>query len=325
MNALLGGKQGGSGSGHNSNSSPFGGLANQVISGLTHSNTGGHGQQQQHHGSSSASGGLGGKIVGQLTSNLFSSGNKPAQPQNYHSGQASQSSHNSGGLAGSMMGGVAHMFGGQSGASVRLHARDPGMYNADENVYTLTDAHSSAEPKLWILECRPDRNLQWLRASHHVPTAGRILAAPVPCARAQRAAHPQRPSREHSLLLPCPPAYAELSSAAEPVRGATRVPGPAATTYAVWPARANTRAARRRTACAIWPVPVRAGLRPAAGATGVRRPPARRVQRGDAIVPSASKSIPVPVRLPRPGSWPATRGTSLRKQSRVLGRRGILF
>lgn len=123
MNALLGGKQGGSGSGHNSNSSPFGGLANQVISGLTNSNSGGHGQQQQHHGSSGAAGGLGGKIVGQLTSNLFSSGNKPAQPQNYHSGQSAQSSHNSGGLAGSMMGSVAHMFGGQSGPSVRLRAR----------------------------------------------------------------------------------------------------------------------------------------------------------------------------------------------------------
>lgn len=125
MNALLGGKQGGSGSGHNSNSSPFGGLANQVISGLTQSNGGGHGQQQQHHGSAGASSGLGGKLVGQLTSSLFSSGSKPAQPQNYHSGQASQSSHSSGGLAGSMMGSVAHMFGGQPGASVRLLVISP--------------------------------------------------------------------------------------------------------------------------------------------------------------------------------------------------------
>lgn len=124
MNALLGGKSGGSGSGHNSNSSPFGGLANQVLSGLTQSNGGGHGQQQ-HHGSSGASSGLGGKIVGQLTSNLFSSGGKPSQPQNYHSGQASQSSHSSGGMAGSMMGSVAHMFGGQSAASVRLLATGP--------------------------------------------------------------------------------------------------------------------------------------------------------------------------------------------------------
>lgn len=123
MNALLGsGKQ--SGSGHNSSSSPFGGLANQVISGLTHSNNGHGQQQQQHHGSSGASSGLGGKLVGQLTSNLFSSGNKPAQPQNYHSGQTTQP-HNSGGLAGSMMGSVAHMFGGQSGSSVRLHVKRP--------------------------------------------------------------------------------------------------------------------------------------------------------------------------------------------------------
>lgn len=133
MNALLGGKQGGSG--HNSSSSPFGGLANQVISGLTHSNGGGHAQQQHHGSSGAAGGGLGGKIVGQLTSNLFSSGNKPSQPQNYHSGQAAQSPHNSGGLAGSMMGSVAHMFGGQSGASVRLHAKCPRIHDANEIVY----------------------------------------------------------------------------------------------------------------------------------------------------------------------------------------------
>lgn len=158
MNALLGGKQGGSG--HNSSSSPFGGLANQVISGLTHSNGGGHAQQQQHHGSSGAAGGgLGGKIVGQLTSNLFSSGNKPSQPQNYHSGQAAQSPHNSGGLAGSMMGSVAHMFGGQPGASVRLHAKSSGIHDANETVYILTDAQLFAEPKLRILEFRPNRNL----------------------------------------------------------------------------------------------------------------------------------------------------------------------
>ena len=117
MNALLGGKQGGSGSGHNSNSSPFGGLANQVISGLTHSNGGGHAQQQHHGSSGAAGGGLGGKLVGQLTSNLFSSGNKPQQPQSYHGGQP-QGPHHSGGLAGSVMGGVAHVFGGQSGSSV---------------------------------------------------------------------------------------------------------------------------------------------------------------------------------------------------------------
>lgn len=117
MNALLGGKQ--SGNNHKPSSSPFGGLASQVISGLTHQSGGGHQQQQQQHGSSS-SGGLGGKLVGQIASGLFSSGSKPAQQQQqqgqgYHSGQGAQS-HGSGGL----MGGVAHMFGGQSSSSVRL-------------------------------------------------------------------------------------------------------------------------------------------------------------------------------------------------------------
>lgn len=104
MNALLGGKQHGNSSGHSS--SPLGGLASQVIGGLS-------GGSHSSGGHSSSSGGLGGKLVGQLASNLFSSSNKPSQPQNYHSSQSTQP-QNSGGFAGSMMGGVAHMFGGSS-------------------------------------------------------------------------------------------------------------------------------------------------------------------------------------------------------------------
>lgn len=113
MNALLGGKQ--SGSGHN-NSNNFGGLANSVLSGLTHNSNGNHGSSG---GNSSGSGGIGGKLVGQLASNLFSSGNKPQQQQqqNYHGGQAAQTS-NSGGLAGALMGQAAHMFGGQAHSTV---------------------------------------------------------------------------------------------------------------------------------------------------------------------------------------------------------------
>ncbi len=87
---------------HGGGSNPLG----QIIGGLTHS--GGHG-----------GGNMGGKLVGQLASNLFSSGNKPSQPQNYHGGPSATPQH-SGGLAGSVMGGVAHMFGGQpQSASVR--------------------------------------------------------------------------------------------------------------------------------------------------------------------------------------------------------------
>lgn len=115
MNALLGGnKQSGN---HSSSSNNLGGLASQVFSGLTHSGSGSQGTSASH---GSSSGGLGGKLVGQLAQNLFSSGNKPqAQSQNYHSGQQTAQQQNSGGLAGSMMGGVAHMFGGQSQGSVR--------------------------------------------------------------------------------------------------------------------------------------------------------------------------------------------------------------
>jgi hypothetical protein len=87
-----------------------GGLAGQLISGLTSS--GGHGSSSSHGNS----GGLGGQLVGQLASNLFSSGSsdKPPAPQNYHGGQSSQSAHHSGGIAGAVMGGVANMFGGSS-------------------------------------------------------------------------------------------------------------------------------------------------------------------------------------------------------------------
>lgn len=190
MNALLGGKQGGSSGGHNSNSSPFGGLANQVISGLTHSNGGGHGQQQQHHGSSAASSGLGGKLVGQLTSNLFSSGNKPAQPQNYHSGQASQAPHNSGGLAGSMMGSVAHMFGGQSGASVCLHVKTPGIYSAIETTYILTDVPHVCRTKTLDTQ---------------IPARQEPTVAPPLLPHTNRQAHPRSTSLPPKGTTPSPP------------------------------------------------------------------------------------------------------------------------
>ncbi len=81
----------------------------QIIGGLTHSGGG--------HGSHGGGGGLGGKLVGELASNMFSSGNKPPQSQSYHGGPSANPQH-AGGLAGSVMGGVAHMFGGQEPAQV---------------------------------------------------------------------------------------------------------------------------------------------------------------------------------------------------------------
>ncbi|KAI1767026.1 hypothetical protein GGR53DRAFT_160745 [Hypoxylon sp. FL1150] len=112
-NALLNQFSGGKTHGNSSHgSSGIGGIAGQLIGGLggSHSSSG--------HGSSSGghSGGASSNLVGQLASNLFSSGSKPqqAQPQNYHGGQSSQPQH-SGGLANSMMGGVASMFGGSHG------------------------------------------------------------------------------------------------------------------------------------------------------------------------------------------------------------------
>lgn len=100
------------GGGNSGNSHGGGqGIAGQLLGGLTHSGGQGH--------SSGGSSGLGGKLVGQLASSLFSSGNKPSQPQNYHSSQSESSHQSGGGLAGSVMGGVASMFGGkQHGQSV---------------------------------------------------------------------------------------------------------------------------------------------------------------------------------------------------------------
>lgn len=112
-NALLNQFSGGHGKpqGNNSHGSGgIGGIAGQLIGGLGGSHGSSHGSSSGGHG-----GGTPG-LVGQLASNLFSSGNKPqqAQPQNYHGGQSHQPQHSSG-LAGSVMGGVASVFGGTHG------------------------------------------------------------------------------------------------------------------------------------------------------------------------------------------------------------------
>ncbi len=105
MNALLGG--GKQGSGGHGGSNPLGNLAGQFLGGGSHGGGSGGGKQ---------SSGLGGKLVGQLASNLFSPSNKPAAPQNYHGGQTSggghSQPHNQGGIAGAVFGGVAELFGG---------------------------------------------------------------------------------------------------------------------------------------------------------------------------------------------------------------------
>ncbi|KAF6843995.1 ww domain-containing protein [Colletotrichum musicola] len=103
MNALLGGKNSNHGSpsgSHGNSSSPLGGLANQLISGI-----GGHGSSGSSGGKSSL-----GKLGGALASSLL---NKPSQgqQQGYHGNQSSGHQQH-GGLAGSLMGGVANMFGG---------------------------------------------------------------------------------------------------------------------------------------------------------------------------------------------------------------------
>ena len=104
LNALLGGKGHGGGGG---SGNALSGLANQFLGG-------GGGHNNQHHGSSGG-GGMGGKLVGKLTSSLLSPDPKPEQPQNYHGGQSGSGQQQQHGLAGSLMGGVASMFGGKHG------------------------------------------------------------------------------------------------------------------------------------------------------------------------------------------------------------------
>ncbi len=104
------------GGSHGGQSHGAGGLANQLLSGLTHAGGGGH----HSGGSGGGGGGIGGKLASQLASNLFHSSDKPPPPQNYHGVQSAQPAH-SGGLAGTVMGGVATMFGGKpAGSSVSL-------------------------------------------------------------------------------------------------------------------------------------------------------------------------------------------------------------
>ncbi|KAK2071954.1 hypothetical protein P8C59_006335 [Phyllachora maydis] len=85
-------------------SSPLG----QMLGGLAHSGGGGGG----------GSSGIGGKLASQLASNLFSGGgnSKPRPPQNYHGGQTAQPAH-TGGLAGSVIGGVSSFLGGNQHTS----------------------------------------------------------------------------------------------------------------------------------------------------------------------------------------------------------------
>ncbi|RYC60733.1 hypothetical protein CHU98_g5494 [Xylaria longipes] len=132
-NALLSQFTGGNGKPHSGGghgSGGLGSLAGQLIGSLGNSHGSSHGTSGSHSGGGGSS-----NLVGQLASNLFSSGQKPEQPQNYHGGQ----SHSSGGLAGQVMGGVSDL-----GA------------------------------KFWLLEFWPIRKLQWSSSSDVLPAAKHI-------------------------------------------------------------------------------------------------------------------------------------------------------
>lgn len=134
---------GGGGGGSSSSSNPLGGLANQFLGGGSQGSGGGGGGKN-----SSA-----GKLVGQLASNMFSSSGKPDPPQNYHGGSTAGQPSHSGGLAGSVMGGVANMFGGKPGGS-----------NVRSSVVPTIDMALTmilAGAKLRLLQLWLERRLLW--------------------------------------------------------------------------------------------------------------------------------------------------------------------
>ena len=143
------------------------GLASQLLGGLTHSGGGSSGGQ--------SSSGIGGKLASQLASNLFHSSDKPPPPQNYHGGQSAQSS-NSGGLAGSMMGGVAHMFGGKpQSSSVCSHfppsPRCPGVFLPPEEYDYANRLPSRTLATLTPVRAEDTAALRLPRATKHPPLA----------------------------------------------------------------------------------------------------------------------------------------------------------
>lgn len=101
MNMLLGGKDSGHG---NPGSNPLGNISGLMGSGNynSHGSGGGGGKNPL------------GKIGGALASSLLNTGGKPEQPDTFHGGPVSGQQQPHGGLAGSIMGGVANMFGGGS-------------------------------------------------------------------------------------------------------------------------------------------------------------------------------------------------------------------
>lgn len=109
MNALLGGKDNGQGQGGSGMN--FGNLAGHLMGGSNSNDHGGNGNGNSGHTASGGGKHTLGKIGGALASSfLHTSGDKPGHAQNAQGvGQTSGNQHH--GLAGSLMGGVANMFG----------------------------------------------------------------------------------------------------------------------------------------------------------------------------------------------------------------------
>lgn len=167
MNQLLGGKQShGSGHGGGHGSNPLG-LAGQLLGGLS---GGGHGSGGHGGGSNPA-----GKLVGALASSVLSS-NKPQNttPQNYHGGPPQNQPHHSGGLAGTLMGGVASMFGGghhqgQSVSACRARSCDLMRTGKDGYMVLTRDKTHVKGPELWLLQHGPVWLVQRPGAAGNVP------------------------------------------------------------------------------------------------------------------------------------------------------------
>lgn len=305
MNALLGGKQSG---GSHGNSNNFGGLATSVLSGLSHNSNGNHGSSGGHGGGSS---GLGGKIVGQLASNLFSSGSKPQQQNNYHGGQTAQTS-NSGGLAGALMGQAAHMFGGQSHSTVcgSFLTRMP-LCQKQEKITNL--CLPAIEPKLRVFELGPARNIQRCCAACVLSAAWHVVP-PVSCTAIPHA--PERPwcsatIVSHACIESPTTLDAILSDANAGTAESLWAPG---TTYSEFSATAKS--IRRRP---TW-LPRHTATRPVRPTWSAPRTPSRPAAFTRSIWwPPPRLRPPVQFVTARRSLWaPAAWGTSVRRPARRI-------
>lgn len=234
VNALLGRRHSshdvGSSGSHGGPAGDLVALGSQFLGGGQH---GGH-QTAQQAGPGGNSGGGGGSSAGhlveQLAANLLSGPDKPAGPQNYSGGPTQGQHVHQGGLAGAVMGGLAHMVGGRPGheQNVRFRYRT----GIVPTTPLAPDANEQVGPRLWLLTLRDRGKLLW-RRSHVSPAGLRPNAWPSPFWECLQFCFPEptaaflstRPSRESGERLVPSPAGTGARASGSHICSASSRPG----------------------------------------------------------------------------------------------------